>query len=161
MSKEHYPATQAIRVMKEKGITFTLHQYKYIEHGGTEVSARELGIDEYQVVKTLIMEDEKKSPFIVLMHGNRQVSTKNMARVLGVKTVQICDPKVAEHHSGYKVGGTSPFGTRKQLRIFIEDTILHLPEIYINAGLRGLLAKMAPSDLAAALDAKPVSVAIE
>ena len=161
MPKEHFSTTSAIRVMKEKGITFNLHQYKYEEHGGTEVSARELGVDEHIVIKTLVMEDDKKEPFIILMHGNRHVSTKNMARFIGAKSVQPCDPNVAERHTGYKVGGTSPFGTRKHLKIYIEATILDLPKILINAGHRGLLAEMSPQELAKALNTEPVSVAID
>ena len=147
--------------MKEMGLAFTLHQYRYEERGGTEAAARELGVDECMIVKTLVMEDEKKNPFMVLMHGNRHVSTKNMARTLGVKSVQPCEPETAERHTGYRVGGTSPFGTRKPLRIFVEETILGLPKIYINAGLRGLLAEIGPKHLAASLGAVPVKVAIE
>lgn len=147
-------------MMKEKGIAFSLHQYKYEEHGGTEVSARELRVNEHIVIKTLVMENDKKEPFIVLMHGDRHVSTKNMARLIGAKSVQPCDPKVAERHTGYKVGGTSPFGTRKQLKIYMESTILELPEILINAGLRGLLAELSPRVLMKALNAEPVNAAI-
>ncbi len=146
--------------MKEMGVAFTLRPYKYEERGGTEVAARELQADEYQVVKTLVMEDDRKMPFIILMHGNRHVSTKNMARVLGVKTVQACDPKTAERHTGYMVGGTSPFGTRKALPVYIEATILDLPRIFINAGRKGLLAEMSPSELSRVLNAKSVTVAV-
>ncbi|MBP9020154.1 MAG: Cys-tRNA(Pro) deacylase [Syntrophobacterales bacterium] len=161
MTKEHFPATPAIRAMKEKGVTFTLHPYKYEERGGTETAARELGVDEYRVVKTIVMEDDdRKSPFIVIMHGNRHVSTKNMARLLGVKSVSACDPKVAEKHTGYMVGGTSPFGTRKLLPVYVEATVLDLPKILINAGRKGLLAEMAPSELLRVLDARPVTVAV-
>jgi Cys-tRNA(Pro) deacylase len=161
MAKGHLSATSAIRVMKEKGIAFSLHQYKYEEHGGTEVSARELNVDEYMVIKTLVMEDDRKEPFIILMHGNRHVSTKNLARFIGAKSVQPCDPKVAERHTGYKVGGTSPFGTRKCLKVYIEATILELTKILINAGLRGLLAEMSPLELARTLNTEPVNVAID
>jgi Cys-tRNA(Pro) deacylase len=160
MPKEHIPATPAIRVMKEKGILFTLHHYKYEEHGGTETSARELNVDEHIVIKTLVMEDDNKNPFIVLMHGDRQVSTKNMARHRRVKSVKVCDPKVAEHHTGYKVGGTSPFGTKKRLKVYIEATIPDLPRIFINAGLRGLLAEISPVELSRALNTEPVNAAI-
>jgi Cys-tRNA(Pro) deacylase len=160
MPKEHFSTTPAIRFMKDKGIAFTLHQYKFEEHGGTEVSARELGVDEHTVIKTLVMEDDRKEPFIILMHGDRHVSTKNMARFIGAKSVQPCDQKVAERHTGYRVGGTSPFGTRKKLKVYIEATILDLPKIFINAGLRGLLAEMSPLDLAKALNTDPVCVAI-
>jgi Cys-tRNA(Pro) deacylase len=161
LTKEHFSTTPAIRMMKEKGITFVLHPYKYEEKGGTEVAARELRVDEYQVVKTLVMEDDKKAPFIIVMHGNRHVSTKNMARVLGVKSVNACDPKSAERHTGYMVGGTSPFGTRKSLPVYVEATVLELPRIFINAGKKGLLAQMAPSELQRVLGATPVTVAIE
>ncbi|HEY9159646.1 MAG TPA: Cys-tRNA(Pro) deacylase [Desulfomonilia bacterium] len=161
MPKEHFSTTSAIRVMKEKGISFTLHQYRYEEHGGTEVSARELGVDEHIIIKTLVMEDDRKVPFIILMHGDRHVSTKNMARYLGAKSVQPCDPNIAERHTGYRVGGTSPFGTRKHLKIFIESTILDLPRILINAGQRGLLAEMSPLDMAKALSTEAVNVAID
>jgi len=147
--------------MKEKGIAFTLHPYKYMEKGGTEVAARELRVDEYQVVKTLVMEDDRKAPFIIVMHGNRHVSTKAMARILGVKSVNACDPRVAEKHTGYMVGGTSPFGTRKILPVYVEATVLDLPRIFINAGKKGLLAEMAPSELKRVLNARPVTVAIE
>jgi Cys-tRNA(Pro) deacylase len=161
LTKEHFPATPAIRAMKEKGVAFTLHPYKYEERGGTETAARELGVDEYRVVKTIVMEDDdRKSPFIVIMHGNRHVSTKNMARLLGVKSVSACDPKVAEKHTGYMVGGTSPFGTRKLLPVYVEATVLDLPKILINAGRKGLLAEMAPPELLRVLNARPVTVAV-
>ena len=160
MTKEHFPATPAIRVLKEKGIAFTLRPYKYEEKGGTEVAARELLADEYQVVKTLVMEDDRKTPFIIIMHGNKHVSTKTLARILGVKTVNACDPKMAEKHTGYMVGGTSPFGTRKTLPVYVEATILDLPKIFINAGRKGLLAEMTPAELQRALSVKPVNVAI-
>jgi len=161
LTKDHFPATPAIRMMKEKGVTFTLHPYKYEERGCTETAARELRVDEYRVVKTIVMEDdERKSPFIVIMHGNRHVSTKNMARFLGVKSVSACDPKVAEKHTGYMVGGTSPFGTRKRLPVYVEATVLDLPKILINAGRKGLLAEMAPTELLRVLDAQTVTVAV-
>jgi len=160
LTKEHFPATPAIRVLKEKGIAFTLRPYKYEEKGGTEVAARELLADEYQVVKTLVMEDDRKTPFIIIMHGNKHVSTKTLARILGVKTVNACDPKMAEKHTGYMVGGTSPFGTRKTLPVYVEATILDLPKIFINAGRKGLLAEMTPAELQRALSVKPVNVAI-
>jgi Cys-tRNA(Pro) deacylase len=160
VTKDHFPATPAIRTMKEKGVAFVLRPYKYEERGGTEVAARELGEDEYQVLKTLVMEDDRKSPFIMIMHGNKQVSTKNLARLLGAKSVNACDPKIAEKHTGYMVGGTSPFGTRKKLAVYIEETILDLPKIFINAGRKGLLAEMAPSELQRVLHARAVTVAI-
>ncbi len=161
LTKEHFPATPALRILKEKGVVFTLRPYRYEERGGTETAARDLGVDEYQVVKTLVMEDDRKAPFIVLMHGNRHVSTKNLARTLGVKSVSACDPKAAEKHTGYMVGGTSPFGTRKALPVYVEATILELPKIFINAGRKGLLAEMAPAELERVLHAKPVSIAVE
>jgi Cys-tRNA(Pro) deacylase len=159
MSKEHIPATPAIRVLKENGAEFIPRPYKYEERGGTEVAARELGVDEHLTVKTLVMEDERKAPFIVLMHGDREVSTKELARGLGVKTVQPCDPATASRHTGYMVGGTSPFGTKKAMPVYVEETILSLPVIYINAGRKGLLVEMKPADLARVLKPVPVRVA--
>jgi Cys-tRNA(Pro) deacylase len=159
MTKEHFPVTPAIRVLKENGAEFSLHPYKYEERGGTEVSARELRVDEYRVIKTLVMEDDRKAPLIILMHGNRQVSTKELARVLGIKSIQPCDPATANRHTGYLVGGTSPFGTRKPIPIYIEKTILEIPRILINAGKRGLLAEVATGDLVRILDPVPVTVA--
>ena len=156
MSKDHIPATPAIRVLKDNGVDFVPRPYKYEERGGTEVAARELGVDEHLTVKTLVMEDEKKSPFVVLMHGDKEVSTRELARTLGVKTVQPCDPTAANRHTGYMVGGTSPFGTKKALPVYVEETILSLPAIYINAGRKGLLVEMKPADLVRLL--KPVTV---
>lgn len=147
MSKDHIPTTPAIRILKAHQIPHRLCPYRYEERGGTRVSAHELGVDEHQVIKTLVFEDERKAPFIVLMHGDRQVSAKTLARLIDVKTVAPCDPVVAERHTGYRVGGTSPFGTRKPLPVYWEATIAALPRIYINAGKRGLLAEMAPADL--------------
>ncbi|MDA8126024.1 MAG: aminoacyl-tRNA deacylase [Deltaproteobacteria bacterium] len=158
MAKEKIPVTPAILAMKREGVVFTLRPYRYEEHGGTRVSARELGVEEHCVVKTLVMEDDGGVPLIILMHGDRQVSTKNLARRLGVKAVAPCDPQVAEKHTGYRVGGTSPFGTRKPLRIFMEEGIAALPRILINAGSRGLLAEMAPEELIRVL--KPVTVKV-
>ncbi len=158
MAKEKIPVTPAILAMKKSGLAFTLRPYSYEEHGGTRVSARELGVDEHLVVKTLVMEDEKGAPLIILMNGDRQVSTKALARLLGVKAIAPCDPRVAEKHTGYRVGGTSPFATKKPLRIFMEEGIAELPRILINAGSRGLLAEMAPAELIRAL--KPVTVKV-
>ena len=160
MAKERFSTTQAIRALREQGADFTLRPYTFEEKGGTEVAARELGLDENLVIKTLVMEDELGSPFLVLMHGDRQVSTKALARVLGVKSVKPCEPHVAYKHTGYYVGGISPFGTRKPLRVFVEQSILGLPKIYINAGKKGLLAEMSPGDLKKILNPTPVSVAI-
>lgn len=146
--------------MKSQGLDFTLHAYPYEEKGGTKVAAKVLGVDEHRIIKTLIMEDEKRSPLIVLMHGDRQVSTKILARELGVKAIMPCDPKTAEKHTGYKVGGTSPFGTRKQLPLYAEESILYLPTVLINAGSRGLLAEMTPETLVGTLCPTTVNVAI-
>lgn len=158
MSKEKNPVTPAVRVLRDFNIQFTEHPYKYEEHGGTEVSARELGIDEHWVVKTLIMEDDRNKPLIVLMHGDCEVSTKNLARLLNVKGVHPCTPDAAKKHSGYMVGGTSPFGTRKMMTIYMEETIVSLPKIYINGGRRGYLVGMDPKELVRVL--KPVLVAV-
>jgi Cys-tRNA(Pro) deacylase len=160
MAQKDYPKTNAIRCLLEHDIAFEVFTYAYEERGGTAVSSRELGVDEHTVVKTLVMETDAKDPLIVLMHGDREVSTKQLARALGVKTVTPCDPKTAERHSGYKVGGTSPFGTRRPLPIYVEQTILDLDQIYINGGHRGLLVRINPKDIAKALKVTPVQVAI-
>ncbi len=140
-------ATPAIHSLRELKVAFGEHEYRYEERGGTAVSSRELGVDEHSVIKTLVMEDENKKPLIVLMHGDREVSTKNLARQIGAKTVSPCAPDVAQRHTGYMVGGTSPFGTRKPLPVFMEKTIADLERIYINGGRRGFLVSMAPADL--------------
>jgi Cys-tRNA(Pro) deacylase len=160
MTKEKLPTTQAVRVLKKHGIPFNLHLYKYEEHGGTEVAAKALGVDEHMVVKTLVFEDDKGEPLLLLMHGDRQVSTKNLARTLNVKAVRACDPKVANKHTGYVVGGISPLGTRKYLRIYMERTIMDLSRLFINAGKRGLLAEMSHEDLSKILNPVLVDVAI-
>jgi Cys-tRNA(Pro) deacylase len=160
MPKEKFPMTQAIRTLKDRRVNFTLRSYDYVERGGTSVAASELQVDEHRVIKTLLMEDDHKEPLVVLMHGDREVSTKALARSLGVKTVTPCDPETAHKHTGYVVGGTSPFGTRKSLRVYVEKTILELPRIYINAGKRGLLAEMSPEALRTILNPIPVEVAI-
>jgi len=147
MIETNYGATQAIRVLKENGVSFVIHSYKYEEHGGTPVAAHELGVDEHAVIKTLVLETDTREPLIVLMHGDKEVSTKNLARALGVKTTTPCTPEAANKHTGYMVGGISPFGTRKRLKIYMQKTIADLPKIYINAGKRGLLAEMSPSEL--------------
>lgn len=152
--------TAAIRLLREHGVTFTEHPYKYEERGGTRVSSRELGVDEHAIIKTLVMQDDGKRPLIVLMHGDREVSTKNLARQIGAKTVEPCDPAVAQRHTGYQVGGTSPFGTRKILPVYIERTILDLPSLYINGGRRGLLVSMPPAELVRVLTPMPVDVAV-
>lgn len=158
MAKEKAPVTPAIRVLRAARVAFTEHPYTYEEKGGTAVSARELGVDEHAVVKTLIMEDERKDPLIVLMHGDCQVSTKELARVIGVKTVAPCTPETALKHSGYLVGGTSPFGTRKEMAVYLEETILELPKIYINGGKRGFLVGLDPQEVVRLL--KPVLVRV-
>ena len=158
MSKDKSPVTPAVRVLRDAGVEFTEHPYKYEDRGGTAVSARELHVDEHAVVKTLVMEDEEKKPFIILMHGDREVSTKELARVAGVKRIVPCTPDTAHKHTGYMVGGTSPFGTRKRLPVYIEETILALPRIYINGGKRGYLVGIDPGELVRVL--KPVSVKV-
>lgn len=160
MAKEKIPTTPAIRILKQQKVPYTLRTYHYEDRGGTAVSARELDVDEHQVIKTLVMEDEKGTPLIILMHGDREVSTKNLARALGAKSIKPCDPKVAQKHTGYLVGGTSPFGTRKPLRVYMESTIQTLPQIYINAGKRGLLAEMSPEVMMKVLNPVPVEVAV-
>lgn len=147
MGAKKIPATNAIRFLREKGVDFVEHPYRYEEKGGTKVAAQALGIDEHLTIKTLVMEDEKKTPLIVLMPGDKEVSTKELARIMGVKTVTLCSPEVAFKHTGYMVGGISPFGTRKKLPVYVEETILTLPRIFINAGKRGLLCEMSPHEL--------------
>lgn len=151
------PATQALR---RAGVAFTEHPYDYVEHGGTAESARQLDVPEHAVVKTLVMQDERAQPLIVLMHGDRTVSTKNLAREIGVKSVEPCRPDVAQRHSGYLVGGTSPFGVRKALPIWVEATVLELPRIYINGGRRGFLVGLDPAVLVARFNARPVRCAL-
>ncbi|TAL56571.1 Cys-tRNA(Pro) deacylase [Pandoraea sp.] len=160
MSKQkHVSETPATQYLRQHGIAFTEHPYEYVEHGGTAESARQLGIDEHHVVKTLIMEDEQGKPLVVLMHGDCTVSTKSLARQIGVKRVDPCKPEVAQRHSGYLVGGTSPFGTRRPMPVFVERSVLDLPKIYINGGRRGYLVGIAPQALTALLDAKAVQCA--
>ena len=152
--------TPATAFLKGRGILFAEHLYDYVEHGGTEVPAKALGIAEHHIVKTLVMEDEARKPLVVLMHGDRKVSTKNLARQAGRKSVEPCKPEVAQRHTGYPVGGTSPFGLKKPLPVYVERSILELPEIYINGGRRGLLVRIRTADLAAVLAIKPVDVAL-
>jgi Cys-tRNA(Pro) deacylase len=154
------PSTSAVRLLKSKGIAYSSHFYKYEERGGTAVSARELNVPEHSVIKTLVMEDDKRAPLIVLMHGDRQVSTKSLARQIGARTISSCAPEVANKHSGYIVGGTSPFGTKKTMPVYLEGTILDLDEIYINGGSRGFLVSIAPKVLLSLLDPVIVEVAI-
>lgn len=153
------PSTPATRLLKARGIPYTEHLYRYEDKGGTRVSARELGVDEHAVIKTLVMEDEAGRPLIVLMHGDRSVSTKALARQIGAKTVQPCKPEVADRHSGYQVGGTSPFGTRKAMPVYVERSILDLPRIWINGGARGFLVGLDPQILAELLEPSLVEAA--
>jgi Cys-tRNA(Pro) deacylase len=155
------PSTPATRLLRERKLPYTEHLYRYEERGGTAVSARELGLDEHAVVKTLVMEDETGAPLIVLQHGDREVSVKALARQLGRKAITPCKPEVAQRHSGYLVGGTSPLGTRKALPIYVERSVLDLPTIYVNGGSRGFLVGVEPRALAALLAATPVDAAIE
>jgi Cys-tRNA(Pro) deacylase len=153
-------ATGAITVLRKHNVAFTEHTYRYEERGGTAVSSRELGVDEHSVIKTLIMEDDDKQPLVVLMHGDRDVSTKNLARQINRKTVSPCAPEIAQKHSGYQVGGTSPFGTRKEMPVYMERTIATLDRLYVNGGRRGFLVAMAPAELIRVLAPTPVDVSI-
>src|ERR1043165_6297410 len=155
-----YPITPAVRLLREKGVAFEPHLYDYVEHGGTYHSAEALGVDEHAVVKTLMMETDARKPLVVLMHGDREVSTKQLARTLKVKTVQPCDPATAQKHTGYLVGGTSPFGTRARLPVYVERTIFELPKIFINGGKRGFLVEIEPRVLRELLPVEEVEVAI-
>ena len=157
----HVSETPATALLRAHGVAFTEHPYEWVEHGGAEHSAAVLGFDPFTVVKTLVMEDEKARPLLVLMHGNRKVSTKTLARQIGAKSVEPCKPEVANRHSGYLVGGTSPFGTRKQMPVYIEETILALPRIAINGGRRGYLVGIAPQVCVDLLGAKPVHCALQ
>ena len=158
--EKHVSATPATQVLRAAGVVFTEHVYAYVEHGGTAESARALGLPEHAVVKTLVMQDENGLPLIVLMHGDKQVSTKNLARALGVKSVEPCKPDVAQRHSGYPVGGTSPFGLRKALPVYVEASVLDLPRLLINGGRRGYLLALPPAVLTDLLRAVPVHCAI-
>jgi Cys-tRNA(Pro) deacylase len=157
---KHVSETPATAFLRGHGIAFTEHVYDYVDHGGTAESARQLGVDEHAVIKTLVMQDERAQPLIVLMHGDKQVSTKNLARTIGVKAVQACTPEVAQRHSGYLVGGTSPFGLKKPMPVFVEASVLALTSICINGGRRGFLVGVNPEVLTRLLDAKPVDCAL-
>ena len=159
--KERVSETPATALLRQHGVAFTEHPYEYLEHGGAEHSAAVLGLDPFTVVKTLIMQDQDARPVVVLMHGNRKVSTKNLARQIGAKAVEPCAPEVANRHSGYLVGGTSPFGTRRQMPVYIEQTILDLPRIAINGGRRGYLVGIDPQVCVQLLGARSVNCAIE
>ena len=162
MSKpKHVSETPSTQLLRKKGVEFTEHPYDYVEHGGTAESSRQLGVEEHAVIKTLVMEDESSKPLIILMHGDRSVSTKNLARQIGKKRVEPCKPEVAERHTGFQVGGTSPFATRKAMPVFVERSVLDLPRIYINGGRRGYLVALAPSALLSVLSATAVDCALE
>ena len=158
--KDKVSETPATALLRQQGVSFTEHPYEYLEHGGAQHSAQVLDMDPYSVVKTLIMQDQDAKPLVVLMHGNRKVSTKNLARQIGLKSVEPCTPEVANRHSGYLVGGTSPFATRRQMPVFIEESILALPRICINGGRRGYLVGIDPQVCVQLLDAKPVNCAL-
>jgi Cys-tRNA(Pro) deacylase len=160
VAKPQLPVTAAVRVLREHDVAFTHHPYDYEDRGGTAVSARELGVPEHAVVKTLVMQDEAARPLIVLMHGDCKVSTKNLARAIPCKSVEPCKPEVAQRHSGYLVGGTSPFGVRKAMPVFVEESVLALEKIYINGGRRGFLVGIAPQVLVDLLKARPVQCAL-
>jgi Cys-tRNA(Pro) deacylase len=153
------PVTAAVRLLRAHAVAFTDHPYKYEERGGTAVCARELAVDEHACIKTLIMEDDSKQPMVVLMHGDREVSTRNLARQIGAKSIAPCAPAVADHHSGYQVGGTSPFGTRRSMPVYLQRTVINLARIYVNAGHKGYLVGMSPADLVRVL--APTLVDIE
>jgi Cys-tRNA(Pro) deacylase len=154
------PSTAAVRALREAGVAYTEHLYRYEEHGGTARSSQALGVDEHAVVKTLVLEDEAGEPLLVLMHGDREVSLKALARQAGRRSAQMCDPQAASRYTGYLVGGTSPFGTRKPLPVFAERTILSLPRVFINGGSRGFLVGIAPSELVRVLQPRLVDVAL-
>jgi Cys-tRNA(Pro) deacylase len=158
--KDKVSETPATALLRQQGVSFTEHPYEYLEHGGAQYSAQVLGLDPFAVVKTLIMQDQDAKPLVVLMHGNRKVSTKNLARQIGLKSVEPCAPEVANRHSGYLVGGTSPFATRRAMPVFIEESILGLPRICINGGRRGYLVGIDPQVCIQLLDAKPVNCAL-
>ena len=156
----HVSETPATQCLRAAGVAFTEHVYDYVDHGGTAESARQLGCPEHAVVKTLVMQNERAEPLIVLMHGDRQVSTKNLARAIGAKSVEPCKPDVAQRHSGYLVGGTSPFGTRKAMPVYVEASVLALPSLLINGGRRGFLVGLQPDVLVRVLGVRPVHCAI-
>ena len=156
----HVSETPATAWLRSRAVAFTEHPYDYVEHGGTAESARQLGVDEHAVVKTLVMQDERDQPLVVLMHGDRQVSTKNLARAIGVKSVEPCRPEVAQRHSGYLVGGTSPFGLRKAMPVHVQDSVLALPKVYVNGGRRGFLVGVAPQVFIEPLGARSVNCAL-
>jgi Cys-tRNA(Pro) deacylase len=161
MKRPSHSGTPATEFLKRHGVAYSEHFYAYVEHGGAERGAEQLGVPAREVVKTLVMQDEAARPLIVLMHGDRQVSTKRLARQTGRKRIEPCRPEVAQRHSGYQVGGTSPFGTRKPMPVFVERSVLALEAIYVNGGRRGFLLRIAPAALQRTLDAVAVEVALE
>jgi Cys-tRNA(Pro) deacylase len=160
VAKPSFPSTPATRLLRSAGVLFTEHLYRYEAHGGTRIAAQALGVDEHAVVKTLVMEDDRARALIVLMHGDREVSTKQLARQAGRRAVTACHPEAVSRHTGYLVGGTSPFGTRRNLPVFVERSILRLPIIYLNGGSRGFLLAVPPGDVVRLLDATLVDVAL-
>lgn len=160
MAKSKTPTTQAVRHLRQEQVDFTDHLYSYVDKGGTSVSARELGVDEHIVIKTLVMEDDRQIPLIILMHGDRQVSTRELARIIGAKQITPCTPETAHRHTGYLVGGTSPFGTRRKIPVYMEESIAALPELIINGGKRGYLVRMQPAELIRVLQPTLVRVGI-
>jgi Cys-tRNA(Pro) deacylase len=160
VAKDKHPVTAAVRALRQHRVEFTPHLYDYEPRGGTRHSAACLRVDEHQVIKTLVMQDDRGRPLVVLMHGDHEVSTKALARRLGVKSIEPCEPAVADRHSGYQVGGTSPFGTRRAMPVYMQASIAELPVLYVNGGKRGFLVAMAPSELVRVLSPTPVDVAI-
>jgi Cys-tRNA(Pro) deacylase len=160
VGRDRTPVTPAVRALRAAGVEFSDHPYAYEDKGGTAVPARDLGVDEHAVIKTLVMEDDRRQPLIVLMHGDMQVSTKELARLVGVRSVHPCTPETAAKHSGYLVGGTSPFGTRRQMPVYMEESILALPQVYINGGKRGYLVGVTPGAVTALLKPRLVRVGI-
>jgi Cys-tRNA(Pro) deacylase len=161
MASKPPPMTQALRVLRAAGVAFETHEYAYVDKGGTAASSAALGVDEHKVIKTLVLEDDTKEPLVVLMHGDKQVSTRNLARQIGARSVQPCKPETADKHSGYQVGGTSPFGTRRAMTVYMERTILELDRIWINGGRRGLLVSLDPKEAARVLAPVLVDVATD
>lgn len=156
----HVSETPATALLRRHGVAFTEHPYDYLDHGGTAESSRQLGVPEHEVIKTLVMQDDRARPLIVLMHGDRQVSTKNLARQIGARAIAPCEPEVAQRHSGYQIGGTSPFGTKKAMPVYVEASVMALPRICINGGRRGFLVGIAPTVLTDLLAAVPVNCAL-
>ena len=161
MARDRSPVTLAVRVLREHQVEFSEHRYDYVEKGGTAASSQALGVPEHAVVKTLVMEDDQKQPLLVLMHGDKQVSTRNLARAIGARSVQPCAPDVADRHSGYQVGGTSPFGTRRAMPVYLQRSVLDLPRVWINGGRRGFLVGLSPEDIVRVLKPTLVDVAVD